>query len=58
MFPQIGNGTNGKQQLVFVFYKHKMETANFPLFAANGNGKLKLAFIGWQTINDNQRLLF
>jgi hypothetical protein len=29
------------------------ETANFRLFAANGSGKWKFVFLGWQTINVN-----
>jgi hypothetical protein len=52
------NKTKGKQQLVFVFCKRKKETTNFHLFAANGNGKRKFVFIGWQMINSNQGLLF
>jgi hypothetical protein len=33
------------------------ETANFRLFAANGNGKWNFVFLGWQTINGDGRLL-
>jgi hypothetical protein len=32
--------------------------AVFLLFAAKGNGKLKLVFLGRQMINGNRRLLF
>ncbi len=32
--------------------------ANFHLFTANRNGKRKFLFLGWETINGNQRLLF
>jgi hypothetical protein len=45
------NGINGKQQLPFICCKWKTETANFPLFSANG--KQKFAFLGQQTINGN-----
>jgi hypothetical protein len=48
---------NGKGQFPFVCCKKK-ETANFRLFAANRNGKRKFAFLGRQTINVNQLLLF
>ncbi len=48
------NRTNGKQQLPFVCCKRKTETANFPLFAAKGNGKWKFVFLGRQTINSHQ----
>ncbi len=50
------NRTNGKQQFPLVCCKQEKETANFRLFAANGNGKL--VFLGRQTINGNRRLLF
>ncbi len=36
---------NGKWQ-PFVFCKQKMETVNFRLFAANGNGKRMFVFLG------------
>jgi hypothetical protein len=45
-----GNGTNGKLQLPFVGCKRK-ETANFRLFAADGNGKCKFVSLGEQTVN-------
>jgi hypothetical protein len=51
-------GTDGKRQLLFFFCKRKTETANFSLFAANGNGKQTFVFLGWKTINGNRRLLF
>jgi hypothetical protein len=35
-----------------------METANFCSLAANGKGKQKFVFIGRQTINSNEQLLF
>ncbi len=38
----IGNGTNGKWQLLFVCCKLKTETANFRLFAANWNRNVSL----------------
>ncbi len=34
------------------------ETANFRLFAANGDGKRKSIFLGQQTINGHRLLLF
>jgi hypothetical protein len=34
------NGSNGKQQLPFYLCLQNAETANFRLFAANGNGSL------------------
>ncbi len=43
------NRTNGKRQFRFVCLKPKMEVANFPSYAANGNGKRKLVFLGKQT---------
>ncbi len=36
----------------------KNATANFSLFAANGNGKQNFVFLGQQTINGNRQLLF
>jgi hypothetical protein len=33
--PETKNGTNGKQQLLFVCCKWKTEVTNFRLFAAN-----------------------
>ncbi len=33
------------------FLQTETETANFCLFAANGNGKRKFVFLGRQTIN-------
>jgi hypothetical protein len=53
---QIENETNGKWQLLFVCCKR--ETANFRLFATNEKGKRKFVFLGRQTMNGNQRLLF
>jgi hypothetical protein len=38
--------------------KRNTETANFRLFAANGNRKRKFVFPGRHTINDNRSLLF
>ncbi len=46
--PQMKKLTNIKQQLPFVCWRQKMEMANFHLFAANGNGKQKFVFLGWQ----------
>jgi hypothetical protein len=43
---------------VYCIYKRETETANFRLFAANGNRKLKFVFLGQQTISGNRRLLF
>jgi hypothetical protein len=51
MFPQTENGTNDKRQLPIVFCKREKKTANFRLFAANGNGKRKFVFLGRQTMN-------
>ncbi len=51
------NRTNRKRQLPFVCCQWKTETLNFYLFAANGNGKRTFIFLGWKTINANQRLL-
>ncbi len=34
------------------------ESSNFRLFAAKGNGKRKFVFLGQQTMNSNQQLLF
>jgi hypothetical protein len=48
------NGTNGKRLYPFVCCKRKKETANFRLFAANGNGKRNFVFLVWQTINANR----
>jgi hypothetical protein len=45
------NGTNTKRQLPYVCCEQKTETANFRLFAANGNGKRKFVFLGRPTIN-------
>jgi hypothetical protein len=42
------NKINGRQQLSFVCCKQKTEMANCHLFAANGNGKQKFVFLGWQ----------
>jgi hypothetical protein len=42
----IENGTEGIRQLPFVSCKWKMEMANFCSFAANGNRKRKLVFLG------------
>ncbi len=55
---QTENGTDGKRQLPFVCCKRKTETANFCLFAANGNGKWKFVFYGQWTINGYRRLPF
>ncbi len=33
--------------------KWKTKTANYRLFAAHGNGKLRFVFLGQQTINGN-----
>ncbi len=53
------NESNKKQQLLFVFCKHKKETvANFRLFAANRNKKLKFVFLGRQLIYGKQLLKF
>ncbi len=52
------NRTNGKQQLPFVCCKQNTETSNFRLFAANRKRKRKFVFLGRQTINSNQQLLF
>jgi hypothetical protein len=38
-FHKMENRTNGKRQLPFVLCEYKTGTANFLLFAANGNGK-------------------
>ncbi len=49
------NGTDGIRQLPFVSCKWKMEMANFCSFAANGNRKRKLVFLGqerWIEIDD------
>jgi hypothetical protein len=46
------NGTNEKLQL-FLCCKQKTETANFRLFAANGNGKRRFIFLGGLTTNGN-----
>jgi hypothetical protein len=56
----LQNSVNGKQQLPFACCKRKAETANFCLFAKNGNGKREFIFLGHQTINGNgnQQLLF
>jgi hypothetical protein len=35
------------------FLQSEMETANFCLFAANGNRKRMFVFLGWQTIKGN-----
>jgi hypothetical protein len=43
---------------LFVFCKRKAETANFYLFAANGNWKQTSVFLDLQTINGKLRLLF
>jgi hypothetical protein len=45
----MDHGTNGKQQLPFVFSKQKK--ANLRLFAANENAKQTLVFLGRQKIN-------
>ncbi len=53
------NRANEKQQVLFVFCKHKKETgANFRLFAANRNKKLKFFVLGRQMIYGNQLLPF
>ncbi len=39
-------------------YIKKMETANFRLFGAGGNGKRKFVFLGRQTINGKRCLLY
>jgi hypothetical protein len=54
---QTENGTNGKQQLPFVFCKRKAGISNFSLFAAIRNRKLIFVFLGRQAINGNRRLL-
>ncbi len=43
------NGTNKKRQFSFVCCRPKMETANFHLSVANGNGKRKFVLLGRQT---------
>jgi hypothetical protein len=53
--PQTENGTNGKWQHPFVCCRRKTETANFRLFAANGNGKGKCVLHSRQKTNDNRR---
>jgi hypothetical protein len=58
MFLQTENGTRGKRQLPFFSWKWKMDTPNFRLFAANGNGKQKFVFLSRQMKNANGRLLF
>ncbi len=50
--------TNGNLQLLFCSCKWKIEITNFHLFAANGNGKQKFVFLGWQMINSNLLLRF
>jgi hypothetical protein len=52
------NENNGKQQFPFVCCKQKTETANFRFFTANGKSKWNFVFLGRQTRNGNQRLLF
>ncbi len=53
------NRTNRKRQLHIDCCKQKTETApNFRLFTDNGNLKQMLAFLGRQTINGYQPLLF
>jgi hypothetical protein len=42
--------TENGWQLAFVFCKRKTETAYFPLFAGDGNGKQKCVFLGRQMI--------
>ncbi len=56
--PQTENGATGKRQLPFVCCRQKMKTANFHLFAENGNGKRKFVSLGRQTINSSWLLLF
>jgi hypothetical protein len=50
---QAEHGSNEEWQLPLVTFKWKTETANFCLFAENGNGKGKFVFLGWQMINGN-----
>ncbi len=47
-----------ERQFLFACCKWNTETANFRLFAANGNGNRKFVYLGRQTINSNERLLF
>ncbi len=47
-------GPNGKQQLLTVCYKWKIELANFYLFAPSGNGKGKFVFLGRQMITGDR----
>jgi hypothetical protein len=47
-----------KWQLPFTWFKWKIETANFLLFAANGNKKWKFVFLGWKRITGNRLLQF
>ncbi len=47
-----------RKKLLFISCYWKKDTANFRLFAANGNGRRKFGFLGWQMINGNRRLLY
>jgi hypothetical protein len=59
--PHAENGTNGKRQLPFVFFKRETEMANFRFFFVCWKlkrKKRKFVFLGRRTINGNPRLLF
>jgi hypothetical protein len=58
MSPCLQTETELKEKGNFYLFscKRKTETANFCLFAANGNGKF--LFLGRQMIKGNRRLLF
>ncbi len=49
-----------KYMYICTVYIQKTELTenNFHVFAANGNGKRKFVFLGWQKVKSNRRLLF
>jgi hypothetical protein len=54
-FPLVPYSVYMKRATSVCLLQRKTETANFRLFAVNGNGKRKFVLVGQQTINGNRQ---